>query len=130
MYLVWLINSNKENLPVKGFDCVFGGNLPVGAGMSSSAAVECGLLFALNEIFQFQLLRPTMATIAQKAEHTFPGVKCGIMDQFANMMGKEDHVILLDTTSLEHEYVPLKIRQHCYPFNKYKSSSFFSKRRI
>lgn len=102
----------QRELPIKGFDCVFGGNLPVGSGMSSSAAVECGLLFALNEIFKFQLLRPTMATIAQKAEHTFPGVKCGIMDQFANMMGKENNVILLDTTSLEHQYIPFNSENH------------------
>lgn len=97
----------QRELPLTGFDCVFGGNVPVGAGMSSSAAVEGGLLFALNEIFQFQLLRETMATIAQKAEHTYPGVKVGIMDMFASLMGKENNVILLDTTSLAYEYLPL-----------------------
>lgn len=108
-YVLGVVDQLKErDLSVKGFDCVFGGNIPVGAGMSSSAAVECGLLYALNEIFKFQLLRPTMATIAQKAEHTYPGVQCGIMDQFANMLGKENNVILLDTTSLNFEYVPLQ----------------------
>src|SRR3954468_8831093 len=70
----------KKGLPLAGFDCVFGGNLPIGAGLSSSAAVECGLLFALNEIFQFQLSRLDIALMSQQAEHTFPGVMCGIMD--------------------------------------------------
>ena len=97
----------QKELSVKGFDCVFGGNIPVGAGMSSSAAVECGLLFALNETFQFQLSRQVMAPMAQKAEHTFPGVKCGIMDMFASLMGKENNVILLDCMTLEYEYLPL-----------------------
>jgi len=102
----------KRELELGGFDCVFGGNLPVGAGMSSSAAVECGLLYALNEIFQYHLQRTTIATMAQKAEHTFPGVKCGIMDMFANMMGKMDHVILLNCLTLDYKYLPFDVSDY------------------
>ena len=80
--------------------------------MSSSAAVECGLLFALNEIFDLHLQRTTMATMAQKAEHTFPGVKVGIMDMFASIMGKLNHVILLDCMSLDYRYLPLNLEEH------------------
>lgn len=95
-----------------GFDCAFGGNLPVGAGLSSSAAVECGLLFALNTIFSFGMNRIEMALLAQKAEHGYPGVNCGIMDQFASLNGQKDHVILLDCTSLEHKHFPLQLEKY------------------
>jgi len=112
-YLLGVIDQvQKRELTIGGFDCVFGGNLPIGGGMSSSAAVECGLLFALNEIFGLQLQRTTMATMAQKAEHTFPGVKCGIMDMFASLMGKQDHVILLDCMTLDYKYLPFKLEEY------------------
>jgi galactokinase len=93
---------------VKGFDCVFGGNIANGAGMSSSAAVEGGLAFGLNEIFHFGLERKDLAILCQRAEHNYPGVMCGIMDQYANMMGKKNNVLLLDTRSIEHEELPVK----------------------
>ena len=102
----------KAGYKIGGFDCVFGGNLPVGAGMSSSAAVECGLLVALNDAFQYGLDRVTIAKMAQKAEHTYPGVKCGIMDMFANMMGKMDHVILLNCMNLDYRYLPLPLTDY------------------
>lgn len=102
----------QKNLPLQGFDCIFGGNLPIGAGLSSSAAVECGLLFALNEIFQFQLSRLDIALMAQKAEHTYPGVKCGIMDMYASSMGKRGHVLLLNCLTLEHRYFPLQLHKY------------------
>jgi galactokinase len=92
---------------LKGFNCVFGGDIPLGAGMSSSAALEGGLAFALNEMFSVGLSREDLALLCQRAEHNFPNVKCGIMDQFANMMGKKDHVILLDCKTLQHSYFPL-----------------------
>jgi len=94
---------------IRGFNCVFGGDIPRGSGMSSSAAVEGGLAFALNEIFNAGFNRIDLAKLCQRAEHNFPGVRCGIMDQFANMMGKKDEVILLDCRSLEYQYFPLKL---------------------
>lgn len=97
---------------LQGFNGVFAGDLPVGAGMSSSAAVECGLGWGLNELFGWGLDRVETALVGQKAEHSFPGVQCGIMDQFANMMGKRDHVILLDCQSLEYQHVPLQLVDH------------------
>jgi len=97
---------------VKGFNCVFAGDIPRGSGMSSSAAVEGGLAFALNEMLNTNLDRVQLALLSQRAEHNYPQVNCGIMDQFANMMGKKDHVILLDCKSMEHQYFPLHLNDY------------------
>ena len=94
-------------ISIRGFNCVFGGDIPLGSGMSSSAAAEGGLAFALNEMFAIGLSRLELALLCQRAEHNFPNVQCGIMDQFANMMGKKDQVMLVDCKSLQHEYFPL-----------------------
>jgi len=112
-YVLGVLHILDENkISFGGFDCVFGGNLPVGAGLSSSAAVEGGLLFALNTIFSFGMNRIEMAKLAQKAEHSYPGVNCGIMDQFASLNGQKDHVILLDCTSLEYKHFPLQLDKY------------------
>jgi galactokinase len=97
---------------ISGFDCVFGGDIPRGSGMSSSAAVEGGLAMALNDLFGFGLDRIELALLCQRAEHNFPGVQCGIMDQFANMMGKKDQVILLDCKDLSYQYFPLQLQNY------------------
>lgn len=99
----------KRGIQLKGFNAVLLSDVPVGAGVSSSAAIECATVFALNELLQTNLSRIEMLKMAQKAEHEFAGVMCGIMDQFASMMGKKDHVIKLDCKSLEFEYVPFKL---------------------
>ncbi|PWU02014.1 MAG: galactokinase [Bacteroidetes bacterium] len=99
----------KKKYLLRGFDCVFSGDVPVGAGMSSSAAVECGLGHGLDLLFHLKIDRVFMAKLGQKAEHEFPGVNCGIMDQFANMMGKKDHVFLLDCRTLEYSYLKLPL---------------------
>jgi galactokinase len=95
---------------IGGFDCVFGGDIPRGSGMSSSAAVEGGLAFAINDIFNCGLNRTQLALLCQRAEHGFPNVKCGIMDQYANMLGKKDYVILLDCKNITHQYLPLQLK--------------------
>jgi len=91
---------------IGGFNCVFGGDIPLGAGMSSSAALECATAFALNELFGLKLEPLTMVKLSQKAENVFVGVQCGIMDQFSSMFGRKDHVIRLDCQSLDYQYVP------------------------
>jgi galactokinase len=97
---------------VPTFDCTFGGNIPKGAGLSSSAALECGLALALNQIFGFELDRLSLVKLSQKAENEFVGVKCGIMDQFANTFGKENHVIRLDCRDLTYQYFPLQLTDY------------------
>ncbi|MDR1527246.1 MAG: galactokinase [Dysgonamonadaceae bacterium] len=96
----------KRGKSVPGFDIVISGDVPLGAGMSSSAALESAVGFALNDQFKLGFTRPELATIGQSTEHNYVGVKCGIMDQFASCMGKEGSLIRLDCRSLEYEYVP------------------------
>ncbi|MBC7652823.1 MAG: galactokinase [Deinococcales bacterium] len=102
----------KKQYIVNGFDCVFGGNVPQGAGLSSSAALETGLLYALNQLFNLNITTLQLAKFAQMAEHAYPGTKCGIMDMFASLHGKKDHCILLDCTTLSFEYFPLLLTDY------------------
>jgi galactokinase len=99
----------KSGHAISGFNLVLSGDVPIGAGLSSSAAIECATAFALNELFGFSIPRLEMVKMAQRAEHLFAGVRVGIMDMFASVFGKKDHVIKLDCRSLEYEYVPLKL---------------------
>lgn len=99
----------KRGYSIKGFNLTIDGDVPIGSGLSSSAAVECATAFALNQIFKLGIDKKDLAFIGQKAEHTFAGVMCGIMDQFASVFGKKDHVIKLDCQSLDYEYVPLEL---------------------
>ncbi len=109
-YILGVIDQlQKKGFKLAGFNAVVDGDVPIGAGLSSSAAVECATIYALNEIFELGLNRLQMVPLAQKAEHVFAGVNCGIMDQFASMFGKKDHVIKLDCRSLEYEYVPFNL---------------------
>lgn len=95
-----------------GFNAVIRGDIPIGAGLSSSAAVECATIFALNELFGFKLDRMTMVKMAQQAENDFIGVRCGIMDQFASMFGKAGHAIELDCRSLDYSYFPIHSNEY------------------
>ena len=101
---------NKRGYSIGGFNLVIDGDVPIGSGLSSSAAVECATAFALNELFQLHISKIDFAFIAQKAEHEFAGVRVGIMDQFASVFGKKDHAIKLDCQSMEYEYIPLKLK--------------------
>jgi galactokinase len=109
-YILGIVDQlKKSNKNISGFNAVVDGDVPLGAGLSSSAAVECATVFALNELFQLQLDKFEMVKMAQAAEHAFAGVKVGIMDMFASMFGKKDNVIKLDCRSLEYEYVPFHL---------------------
>lgn len=99
-------------LPLKGFDCSFPGQVPIGSGLSSSAALECSLALALNGLFNGGLSDWELIKAAQRAEHHFVGNKCGIMDQFASIMGRKGQVLLLDCATLEFEYFPLNLQNH------------------
>ena len=96
----------KRGGKVGGFDTAFSGDVPLGAGLSSSAALESTFAFALNDLYGLGIDKFELAKIGQATEHNYCGVKCGIMDQFASIFGKAGHLIRLDCRSLEYEYVP------------------------
>lgn len=99
----------KRGFEVKGFDAVFAGNVPLGAGLSSSAALESCFAYALNDMFnENKIDKFELAKIGQSTEHNYCGVNCGIMDQFASVFGKKDCLMRLDCRSLEFEYFPFK----------------------
>lgn len=110
-YLMGVVDQlNKLGYKLKGFNCVFGGDIPIGAGMSSSAAIEAGLAFALNHIFNLGIDKLSLVKLAQKAENEFVGVNCGIMDQFINIFGKNGNVLRIDCRSLEYDYFPFEYK--------------------
>jgi galactokinase len=112
-YIMGVVDQlQKAGYTLQGFDCVFGGDVPAGAGLSSSAALECGTAYALNHLFDLQVEKTRLIRYAQLAEHNFAGVNCGIMDQFASVMGKENHALRLDCRSLEFSYFPLDLQHY------------------
>jgi galactokinase len=108
-YLMGVIEQMlKADRDVRGCDVVFGGSVPIGAGLSSSAALEAGFAFALNVLFSLGFDGLELVHIARKAENEFVGVQCGIMDQFVNIFGQEKKVLRLDCRTLQHEYFPFE----------------------
>lgn len=98
----------QEGHTVSGLDMLFYGNLPIGAGLSSSASIEVLTGFALSELFGLAIPNKEIAVLSKETENRFIGVNCGIMDQFAVAMGKKDHAILLNCDTLDYEYIPFK----------------------
>ncbi len=96
----------KRGYAVKGFDTAFYGNVPLGAGMSSSAALESTFAFALNDLLSLGIGKFELARIGQSTEHNYCGVKCGIMDQFASLFGKAGNLMRLNCATMEFEYFP------------------------
>ncbi|MFE3871299.1 galactokinase [Flavobacterium sp. ZS1P70] len=118
-YIRGVINQLKlKDFKFDGFNCIFSSNIPVGSGLSSSAALECGFLFGLNELFNLNIKPVDIALMGQSAEH-WVGINCGIMDQFSSVMGLENKVIKIDCKTLEYEY-------HNADFNDYSLILFDS----
>ncbi len=97
------------NQTLSGISVAFSGNIPPGAGLSSSAALCCATAFAVNQLFNLGLDRIEMVKLAKRTENEFIGLQCGIMDQFASMMSRENHLIQLDCNTLNYHYFPLQL---------------------
>ncbi|MGY0407601.1 MAG: galactokinase [Polaribacter sp.] len=96
-----IVEIQKKGIKLDPFNIVFAGNIPGGAGMSSSAALENSVVYGLNKVFQLELTKKEMIYISQKSEHNFVGVKCGIMDQYTSMFGQKNKVLLLDCRTVQ-----------------------------
>ena len=112
-YIIGVIAQFQKVVTIPtGFTLRLKSDVPIGAGLSSSAAIECAVAFAINELFSLGLDRMQLTKMAQKAEHEYAGVLCGIMDQLASMFGKKDQVILLDCKTMHYQYYPLKLSNY------------------
>lgn len=114
-YILGIIAEiKKTDKKIDNFNLVFGGNIPSGAGMSSSAALENSVIFGLNELFKLNFSKKEMILISQKAEHNFVGVKCGIMDQYASMFGQKKSAILLNCKNLDAAFVKIDLKNYTF----------------
>ena len=112
-YVLGVIGEiQKKGIALGNFNIVFGGDIPGGAGMSSSAALENSIVFGLNELFSLGLTRHDMILISQQAEHNYVGVKCGIMDQYASMFGIKNNALLLDCRTIESKPFEINFKDH------------------
>lgn len=101
------------NWPKQGFDALFSSSVPMGAGVSSSAALELCFAYGLSELYGLKTARLDLVKLCQQAEHDYAGVHCGIMDQYAVAFGKAEHAMLLDTAACTHTYAPIKLGEYC-----------------
>ena len=112
-YLLGVISeAQRDGLKIGGLNLAFGGEIPLGAGLSSSAALESGMMAGLNEMFGLGLSKLDIIKLAQRGENRFVGMNCGIMDMFASVMGRANHVLRLDCRSLEFEHLPFDAPEH------------------
>ncbi len=112
-YFLGVLSEISERVgTLQGFECLIDSDLPPGSGLSSSAALECGLAYGLNELYSLGLDPWEMITLCRDAEQQFVGMRCGIMDQFASVMGRKNQVVLLDCDTLEYSHHPLNL----YPY--------------
>lgn len=108
-YILGSIRALKNrDIEIGGLDVVFSSNIPIGAGLSSSAALECGILYGVNRLYELGLELKEMAVMGKETENDFVGVQSGIMDQFVNLYGAKKQVVRLDCRSLDHEMVPFE----------------------
>ena len=113
-YIKGVLYGLKKECPdsLSGFDCTIKSNLPMGAGLSSSAALECGIGKGVDKLFKLNIGAIEMITLCREAEHTFTGTHCGFMDQFSVYLSEKDHFMLLNCEKLEHELIPYNLKDH------------------
>jgi len=112
-YIIGVVSEiKKTEKSVDCFNAVFSGDIPNGSGLSSSAALENGIVFGLNDLFDLELTKKEMIFISQRAEHNYVGVKCGIMDQYASMFGQRDKALLLDCRSITSKPFQIDFKEY------------------
>ena len=114
-FLIGILKEFKTlGIDLKGFNCAFSSEIPQGAGMSSSSALECAFLLGVQELHGSAMGRWDLINMSKSSNHNFLGIKGGIMDQFASLYGKKDKVMLLDCNTQEHEYIPVPPSDHSW----------------